>query len=126
MSRLRGSRGKAFAGARSASERRPDYQADRKRRREFVRQHLHDHGERMSDSTWKASCQCCGKVKTLPFSDWWADHVHAVAQGGSEHGDLRLSCKECQLRQGSAVGNARNPMAVSRKRKGERHPGDLS
>ena len=112
-----------FAGARPSQERRPDYDADRKRRRAFVRQHLRDNGQEVDRGVWLATCQVCGQVRALPLSDWWADHIHVVARGGSEHGPLRLSCKLCQLKQGSTVANERNPLAQSRKRAQEQHPG---
>ena len=46
-----------------------------------------------------------------------------VALGGSEDGPLRLSCAECQIKQGSKVANAVNPKAVPRRRPKEDHPG---
>ena len=115
--------GHAFDGTRQARERRPEYEADRKRRRAFVTAHLRQHGVREGQGVWTAVCQVCGVRKTLPLSEWWADHIHAVADGGSEHGPLRISCKACQITQGSQVANARNPRAQPRRRQQEDHPG---
>lgn len=115
----------SFQGTRHSHDRRPGYAADQRRRRAFVAGYLRLHGEQVQRGVWRARCSLCGQVKTLPLSDWWADHVDPVASGGRERGELRLSCKACQLRQGSQVGNARNPMAQPRKRKAERHPGLL-
>ena len=114
-----------FSGARGSRDRRPGYAADQRRRRAFVASDLRQHGEQVERGIWRARCELCRHVKTLPLSHWWADHVHAVADGGSEHGPLRLSCKACQIAQGSAVANARNPKAQSRKRAEEKHPGVL-
>lgn len=77
------------------------------------------------DGTWTARCRVCGAQCRLALRDWWADHITPVSQGGSEEGELRLSCKQCQLTQGSRLGNARNPLAQSRKREEERHPGRI-
>jgi len=108
-----------FSGGRRP---RPGYEADRRRRREFVRTQLRQHGER-EGAGWRAQCQVCGHVRVLPISRWWADHVTPVALGGSEDGPLRLSCAECQIKQGSKVANAVNPKAVPRRRPKEDHPG---
>ena len=113
----------AFRGARSPRERRPDFDADRRRRRAFVKRELREHGMDMGDGTWAARCQVCGESKALPLRDWWADHIDPVAGGGPESGPLRLSCKACQVRQGSRVANARNPLAQPRRRPEEPHPG---
>lgn len=113
-------------GGHQRRERRPGYASDQKRRRAFVAAHLRQHGEQVRRGIWRARCPLCGHVKELPISDWWADHVDPVAAGGTERGELRLSCKECQLRQGSQVGNSRNPLAQSRKRKPEPHPGRIN
>ena len=116
----------AFRGGRSPSERRPGYSRDAKRRRKFVERALRQDGERVGSDEWRAVCTVCKQLMTLPLSDWWADHINPVAEGGEEGGPLRLSCKHCQLRQASRVGNARNPLAQSRKREPEKHPGDLT
>ncbi len=116
--------GGGFSGA-TGRDRRPGYVADHKRRRAFVVAHLRQHGEQVERGVWRARCQVCGHVKTLRISDYWADHVTPVAAGGSEHGPLQLSCKACQITQGSQVANARNPKAVPRKRPPEDHPGRL-
>jgi hypothetical protein len=116
--------GSAFSSG-QPRKRRPGYDAERKRRRAFVRAHLRQHGERI-DGKWQAVCQVCGRTRILPLARWWADHVTPVALGGDEHGPLRLSCAECQVKQGSQVANAVNPMARARKRKEERHPGLLN
>jgi hypothetical protein len=108
---------------RSARERRPGFAVEQRRRRAFVRSQLRQHGQEVSRGVWLATCQVCGKTKTLPLSRWWADHITPVALGGSESGPLQLSCAECQIKQGSAVGNAVNPMAQPRKRSPEEHPG---
>jgi hypothetical protein len=121
-----GGRDRAFRTTRTTDERRPGYSADRKRRRRFVERALRADGVRMADGQWRAVCQVCKQTMTLPLSDWWADHILPVAQRGDEGGPLRLSCKYCQLKQASRVGNARNPMAQSRKRPQEKHPGDLT
>lgn len=113
-------------GGRSPSERRPGYAADRKRRRKFVEHALRADGIREGDGQWRATCTVCKQTMTLPLSDWWADHILPVAERGEEGGPLRLSCKYCQLKQASRVGNARNPMARPRKREEEKHPGDLT
>jgi len=116
----------AFSGARGTGQRRPGYAADQRRRRAVVSAHLHEHGHQVEHGVWQARCAVCGQVKTLRISDWWADHVDPVAAGGREQGELRLSCKACQIQQGSQVGNARNPRAQSRKRAPEPHPGAIS
>lgn len=113
-------------GRRSTSERRPGYNADSRRRRKFVERALHADGVREGDGDWRAVCQVCKQLMTLPLSDWWADHIIPVADCGEEGGPLRLSCKYCQLKQASRIGNERNPMAQSRKREPEKHPGDLT
>ena len=113
-------------GSRSSSERRPGYNADRRRRRKFVERALRADGIREGEGQWRATCTVCKQTMTLPLSDWWADHILPVAERGEEGGPLRLSCKYCQLKQASRVGNARNPMAQSRKREPEKHPGDLT
>jgi hypothetical protein len=116
----------AFDGGRTQGERRPGYAADRKRRRKFVEHALRADGVRTPDGQWRATCTVCRQTMTLPLSDWWADHITPVAQRGEEGGPLRLSCKYCQIKQASMVGNARNPRAQPRKREPEKHPGDLT
>ena len=115
-----------FADARSTGERRPDYGADQRRRRAFVRSYLREHGEQVERGIWRCTCELCGRSLVLPLSEWWADHVTAVADGGSEDGPLQLSCKACQITQGSRVANAHNPRAVPRKRPPEAHPGAIA
>ena len=119
-------RGEAFRTTRATGERRPGYSRDAKRRRKFVERALRKDGERVAPGEWRAVCTVCKQLMTLPLSDWWADHIVPVADRGEEGGPLRLSCKYCQLKQASRVGNARNPMAQSRKREEEKHPGDLT
>jgi hypothetical protein len=115
-----------FPGGRSPHERRAGYNADRRRRRKFVERALRQDGTRVGRDEWRAVCTVCKQTMTLPLSDWWADHINPVAESGEEGGALRLSCKYCQLKQASRVGNARNPRAQSRKRAEEKHPGDLT
>jgi hypothetical protein len=102
--------------------RRPGYAALSRRRREFVRRHLKDHGTHVGDGLWQAQCCVCSRTLTLPMREWWADHITPVAMGGREDGPLQLSCGDCQRKQGSVIGNARN-WTHQRKREPEKHPG---
>lgn len=87
--------------------RRPGYERERRRRRQFVRDRLNMQGVHLGDGVWQATCTTCWQVKSLPVRDWFADHIIPVAAGGSEDGPLRLSCAACQRRQGGLIANRR-------------------
>ena len=97
----------AWQGTTPTRQSRPGYDAERRRRRAFVKAELHHVGEHLGNNVWLAVCELCGVPKALPFSEWWADHVHPVALGGSEAGPLRLSCASCQRRQGARLARER-------------------
>ena len=66
-------------------------------------------------------CYVCGGAGAKAV-----DHIVPVSQGGSED-DSNLKAihgKPCHERKSSLEGVAANPMAQSRKRKEEKHPGD--
>jgi len=96
---------KPFAYAAPTRDRRPDYDRERRRRRKFVRDQLNMHGVHIGDGVWAATCATCGRSKSLPIRDWLADHITPVSAGGSESGPLRLSCVQCQRRQGGHIGS---------------------
>lgn len=87
--------------ARYPSTPRPGIQsaAEKRRRREFVRRWIAEHGP------------LCVGYKRPPHmvnpKDLTADHVHPVALGGAEDGPLQAMCRACQNRQGSDLANAR-------------------
>jgi len=82
---------KAFANGVPSRQRRPGWDAGRKRREAIVKQHRAQYGD------W---CPLCGRSE-VKLS---ADHITPVALGGSEDGPLRVACMDCQHKQAGHVG----------------------
>lgn len=93
-----------FAGQAPTRERRPGYDKERRRRRDFVLAELRRRGRPLGGGVWVAVCTTCGREKRLQLKNWTADHVVPVCGGGREQGVLRLSCAACQRRQGGLLG----------------------
>ncbi len=87
--------------------RRPGYDAERRRRRQFVKDMLSATGTYLGDGLWLANCTLCHRRLALPLAQWTADHVIPIAAGGTESGPLRLSCMRCQRAQGGREGQRR-------------------
>jgi hypothetical protein len=92
-----------FASAPPTRERRPDWDADRKRRRAAVKAWLAVNGSPTLDGKMAAVCEDCGHWAT----SFVADHLAPVAMSGDEYGQLRVHCVACSRRQGGQVSNAR-------------------
>lgn len=82
---------------------RPDRRSaqETKRRRETVAAWLAEHGRECANGDVIARCPDCREMRAR----FVADHVHPLALGGSEDGELRVHCWRCSASQGATISN---------------------
>lgn len=75
--------------------------AETRRRAAVVAAFMAEHGRQCANGDVIARCPECRQMRAR----FVADHVVAIALGGSEDGELRVHCVSCSGRQGATIAN---------------------